>query len=492
MAAKQTRRPLPKYMTGTNAAYKYQRRVPTAVVQHVGRKIWDLSLGSDLSAAVRRCEEYTSQHDQLIDLLKNDTARQDIEEDSRAIAPAANLASMLENEHEELEASWRDTETYIEGARVLTPRRELETLAVFAQQAFGDTAFIDQIDNPTPYLDVAKRLPPAPIPDGTDKIERAMFEAMKGVLDVRMEELNAIRPRDPDTKITARMEQYIRYKAVKDFTARGYRMRIARFVEFAGDLPLEHITPALLRLYRDKLLEEVSRSTVAQYFYPMKSLFRWAMKEEHVDDDPSAKVDLPRNDKTVEETRWQAFNDAEIATVWHAVSSTWGPDSTSRLSPERRAIYTMVFRVMLWTGMRPNEVFKLTTDQVEADRIHVKKTKTGAARIIPLAAPIADFHTFIHGGGFGDVEGFKVPENKMSDYFTKMIRKAGLTNNRHVLYSLKDTMLDRLEALGASENVQRSIIGHMTGRGALRNYKTSASVEEMRGYLDRVTYCDGL
>lgn len=33
----------------------------------------------------------------------------------------------------------------------------------------------------------------------------------------------------------------------------------------------------------------------------------------------------------------------------------------------------------------------------------------------------------------------------MSDSFTKIIRKAGLTNDRHVLYSTKDTLVDRLE-----------------------------------------------
>lgn len=315
---------------------------------------------------------------------------------------------------------------------------------------------------------------------------------MKDALDTRLAALAAQRPADPSAKITARMDQYIKYKAVSEQTARGYRTRVARFTEFAGDLPLDQIDPPLLRKYRDKLLDEVGRSTVAQYFYPLKSLFKWAMKEDHVDDDPTTKIDIPRNDKTVEESRWQAFNANEIETVWKAVQAEWNPDGKARLSPERRAAFKMAFRVLLWTGLRPNEVFKLTPDQVEHDRLHIKKTKTGAARTIPLAAPIADFHAFIHDGGFDCVANLKAPESKMSEGFTKAIRDAGLTNDRHVLYSLKDTMLDRLEALGASENIQRSIIGHVTGRGALRNYKTGASVEEMRGYLDQVAYCEEL
>ena len=77
----------------------------------------------------------------------------------------------------------------------------------------------------------------------------------------------------------------------------------------------------------------------------------------------------------------------------------------------------MTFRVMLWTGLRPNEVFKPKPEQINSGMIEVKKTKTGAARIIPLAAPITDFEGFIKGGGFKDVSKLNAPENKMSDQF---------------------------------------------------------------------------
>lgn len=490
MAAKKYTHGLPQYVCqvkrGGSVAYKYQRRVPGHLQAEMGRKMWDLSLGGDLLHAITRAQDYRDHHNLLITVLSDPAAKMATIENALNVEAARQT---IESDHSPTPPDWRKTEDYMTTCAGMSTNLEVEALAVFAAAAFGDDTWVKALDL-SPFFEEFKDIEPTPPPTGN--IEFTIYSAIKAALDARLTELQAQRPADPLTKITARMDQYIKYKAVSEQTARGYRTRVARFTEFAGDLTLDQIDPPLLRRYRDRLLDEVGRSTVAQYFYPLKSLFKWAMKEDHVNVDPTAKIDIPRNDKTVEESRWKAFNAKEIKTVWAAVQSEWNPDGKARLSPERRAAFKMAFRVLLWTGLRPNEIFKLTQDQVETDRLHIKKTKTGAARTIPLAEPIADFHAFIHSGGFDCVAKLKAPASKMSEGFTKAIRDAGLTNDRHVLYSLKDTMLDRLEGLGASENIQRSIIGHVTGRGALRNYKTGASVADMRGYLDRVTYCDGL
>lgn len=309
MAAKKTNRPLPKYMTAT--AYKYQRRVPVSVAKLVGQKIWDLSLGSNLQTAVERCAKLTAQHDRLIAFLSDKEALQEAKEDVLAVTPAANLLAMIENEHEELEATWRDIEDYVDGARGLTPRRELETLAIFAYQAFGDAAYMDQIANPTAMLTVAKQLPVAPPPSGDDRIALATFNAMKSVLDDRLAEINAAKPSDPDRTITARMDQYITYKAVKSSTAR-----------------VQNAHPALCAVCRQPNFRsnkmaptpKVSGPTASRngalfcgaILLPIKSLYKWALKEDIVDVDPSERIDIPNNNKTVEESRWQAFNQNEI------------------------------------------------------------------------------------------------------------------------------------------------------------------------------------
>jgi site-specific recombinase XerD len=494
MPAKSQKYPLPRYLTVTATAYKYQRRVPTLLVDRVGCKTWDVYLGSDLPNALKRHAALVSDHDALIMLLENPEAQAALRDNARGEAHAANLSAAVADAPEIFAASWRDTEEYLTGSKGLSRRRERETLATFALQAFGDRTHIDQIEDPSPVLLASTEMPVADMP--TKGVELAMWTAMKSALTERLSELS---PKKKTTPITTRMEEYIAYRSVADATARNYRLRIARFIKFAGrDLPLEAISAPLLREYRNHLMNgdeatgPVSRSVVRQYFYPLKSLFRWALREDLVEVDPTTKIDLPDPTKTVEETKWQSFNPDEIALVWRAVSQEWGVDGRHQLPSARRQAFLMAFRVLLWTGMRPNEVFKLMPEQVEADRIHIKKTKTGAARVIPLAAPIGDFHHAIRTDAWREVAALGNPAGKMSGSFTAIIRGAGLTNSRHVLYSLKDTLVDRLEALGASENIQRTIIGHTTGRGALRHYKTAATVAQMREHLDAVYYCPGL
>lgn len=145
-------------------------------------------------------------------------------------------------------------------------------------------------------------------------------------------------------------------------------------------------------------------------------------------------------------------------------------------------------------------MFWLTPEQVTANIIDINRTKTSSPRILPLPRALVDFPDVIRSADWAKAlqreDGTGGPkadlQKTMSESFTPIIREAGLKNDRHVLYSTKDTLVAALEALGASENMQRSIIGHKTGQGKLRHYKTAAPVEEMRKCLDRVEYCEVL
>lgn len=499
MPAKAPDHPLPKYVTPVRrndkiSGYKYLRRVPKALQEDLGRTVWDYYLGADQLAAFLRGHEKREEHDAIIERLTQPTERKQVIERGMNKIAAANVKKAIDKGKAK-SPDWRDTANHLQLASQSGPDHEREALAAFAATAFGDRSYIDAAD-PSPFFAALASVPPATPP--ADGIEKTMFDAMKVAVDTRLAELEAKRPALAVERITARMEQYIKSKnKISTATARAYRGRIKRFVSFAGDVSLAQIDPPLLRGYRDHLRtgddNHAPLEAVREYFHPIKSLFNWALKEDLVESNPVARVDLPTASKSVEEMRYVAFDSEDMPRIWEAVSAQWGPGSKSKLSPERRAAFLMVFRVLLWTGMRPNEVFKVRPDQVTADRIKITKTKTSAARIIPLAAPIEDFHEFIHSRTWADALADRANlEKPMSEGFSKIIRGIGITDDRKVLYSTKDTMIARLDALDASENVQRSIIGHTTGRGALRNYKTSAGVEQMREYLDRVAYCKGL
>lgn len=505
MPAKITDLNLPKYMTpirknGRVAGYQYRRRVPKqlhgSLVLRRGKDVtkWDYYLGADLTKALARCANYTAEHDRLIEIASDPELSRRFLED-RVWTVAAQLAASKSPKAPD----WRDAEELMNAAATMSAEMEQQTLALHAATIFGERGYLANLPNQSPFIAVLSAAETPPAPKGP--IERQMYDATKAALVSRLTQLEVNLPTDPASRITARLEQYMKHKSVGVSTARAYRGRIRRLVDHLGDdRPLHLLDATTLRAYRDVLLEEVSRSAVQQYFSPIKAMFRWAVQEDLVDSDPTTKVAIPKNDRTIEESRWEAFDATQIQAVWKAVSEEWGPNSTGRLSAERRATFLMAFRVLLWTGMRPAEVFWLTPEQVTADIIDIKRTKTASPRVLPLPRAIEDFPDVIRseawtkamkredgrGGDKADLQ------KTMSESFTLLIRRAGLTNDRHVLHSTKDTLVAALDALGASANMQRSIIGHKTGQGKLRHYKTAAPVEEMREYLDRVAYCPGL
>ncbi len=115
---------LPKYMTAytrrNRAAFKYQRDVPRALQSLLGRKRWDLSLGSDFSKAEDRCKAYTKVHDRIIAQLTDKDALSDTVQRAHATIAAAKLRDDMEEDLETLRLTWRDTEEHMKGALSIT------------------------------------------------------------------------------------------------------------------------------------------------------------------------------------------------------------------------------------------------------------------------------------------------------------------------------------------------------------------------------------
>ncbi|KJS40322.1 MAG: hypothetical protein VR71_23740 [Roseovarius sp. BRH_c41] len=475
-----------------HVAYKYQRDVPKALHTLLGRKRWDLSLGGDLTKATARCAAYTAEHDRIIALLANPDSRSEVVRLGVESITAAKLRDDIEETPDALALTWRDTEEHMKGAANLR-RYEYESLAGFAWQAFGDRSHIDLIKEPSPVLQEVLKLTAAQPPSGG--VERALYDAMRTALNARLTELSGQSKQNDEYRLSALREKYFKLNNCSDATKRSYRGKIDRLTSFAGDLPLTMITPEKLRLYRDYLLEEgLKADSVAQYFAPPKAVMRWALSEELVpgfDALPIDKVKMPRNDTPIEEARWQRFDDDEIKKVWAIVQKAWGPDS--RYDADRQEAFKWAFRVALYTAARPVEIFRLKAENVTPNFISLTETKTRISRKLPLSKHIAGFYDFMHLKGWNLTGKPESVAGTMSDSFTKAIRAAGFNNDRHVLYSAKDTLVDRLQRAGRSDDVIRGITGHVSGQGHLRNYKTRLNdtpegLAMLREALDAVEY----
>ncbi|MDE4276290.1 phage integrase SAM-like domain-containing protein [Phaeobacter gallaeciensis] len=454
-----------------HVAYKYQRRVPSDVASALRRKTWDLSLGSDLTKATARCAQTTAEHDELIALFRDPNALENARAPAFAETTAIHIRESAQLDPETFAATWRDTEVYLDGARGLTPERELETLAIFARQAFGDPSHLENLENPTAMAGID--WPVAKPPD--DNVELRLYGAMKTILDERIADLLGESPQNEPYRLSALLERYLDLSNPSSQTKRNYISKVNRLTDHIGDLPLNQYTPEKLRLHRDYLLTEgLSPNSVAQYFAPTKAVMRWAISEDLVpgfDAIPTDKVSMPRGGKTIEERRWQRFDDEEIKKVWVLLQESWGKGS--KLSPARRAAFLMVFRVLLYTALRPVEVFRLMPEDVTPDIIRIRKTKTRIARNLPLSKHISEFYEFMQADGLACCGKPHTAAQKMSDMFTKAIREGGFSNDRHVLYSAKDTLVDRLQRAQRSEDVIRGVTGHVSGQGHLRSCPSS-------------------
>ncbi|SEM91395.1 Site-specific recombinase XerD [Gemmobacter aquatilis] len=499
---------LPPYVTKTPAgAYKYQRRVPKHLQEAIGKRMWDYSLTSNPANAYRMAEVFRVTHDRQIEGLESPEAKAREHELWEVIDHAHKLDDMAE--------VWRKTPVELKDARSLSASAERDRLTSFAAIAFGMT--MQTIVGPQTVV----KFEPRDIIHPTDPTDSIMFTAYKSALEARLAQIVPADSTDP-MRLSVLIEAYSKAQAARPTTANGYRRKIDRLVRHSGDHGLEHYDESILRAYRDYLIagdptakpkpfSPVKPATVHQYFAPLKAMWKWAADEypEHKEL-TFPRVRLPKDGDTVEDTRWQAFDDQQIKTVWRALSAAWGDDGDTRLTPSRRRAFLMAVRVLLYTGMRPSEVFRLTAGDVKDGAINIRYTKTKQARRIPLAAALSDFPDFLAAGGFaaeleagrnqlygGKVRGKPTtPESlakTLRGNFAEVIHGAGIIHPKLVLYSLKDTLIDRLQRQGASDDVMRGIIGHVGGQGKLRHYKTPFGqsphgMAQMRAALDAIEY----
>jgi len=519
-------------ITDQQGRFRYNRTVPADLREAHGRKMWNLSLGRDKDEAAKKCLALTDEHDALIATLRGDPeAGKALRLDRASARSAARFAELVAKgapdgradqvddtgapypdampndtaTFEEARAShWKRVPEVLEAAEELTdPTQRARELAAFAAFAFGD--------QPRAQHEGLPELPPPP-----GKVPAMQHAAHKAMLDEALEELDPTPDTTPtEERLSGVLARYLDLKNRRGNTERSYNKKVRRFIEFAGDSGLDTYTAQNMRDYRNHLMTELKPDSVRQYFAALKTLWAWAPSEiDRYRDLTFPPVTMPERATTVEEDRWQAFTDDQIKEVWHLLSAAWGPQAKSKMNPVRRAAFLMCTRVMLYTGMRPVEVWSLTADNVEntpnGPVLHIKQTKTGARRRIPISRHIADLPDFLAAEGFaaelqagvgriyrGEVQTTPTtPESMqgtMRDAFREIIHAGGIKHPQLVLYSLKDTLIRRLQGLSVHDDVMRAVIGHSTGQKSLRNYKTpfgesAEGLRKMREALDAIEY----
>lgn len=525
-----TNEDLPRYVmkNKTTGAYKYVRRVPPALHDVVRVKVWDLSLGSDKDRAYARATEYAKKHDALIDPTSGTEVQRDLVEER------ADKALVRSTKHiATLEAAstppgdppgadlWRHAPHVVASATGTPDVAEMVRLGLDPADYQAPDAE-QQRRSLTVFLKMAFSGPPPASP-----ADAMIYNAFRTMVVEALKERTPPTETPEDLRLTAMMAKYIVHTGARPNTAASYRRKTNALVRFtakhtngSGDRDLTFYDDALLEAYQDYLflgdptaqpkIKPVTAATVHQYFAPLKSMWKWAGRKSDYRGIRFPDVQLPKDTASVEDKQYKAFTDPQIKEVWRLLSEAWGPGSNSRLSPSRRAAFLMGFRVLLYTGLRPAEMFRIVSGDVEGGVLHIKHTKTKASRKIPVSRHIADFPAFLAAGGFAAereagltsiVRGrpygkLTTPESlagTMCDQFRDVIHAGGIKHPKLVLYSAKHTLIRKLGVLGVSDNLKRAIIGHVGQQGALRNYTTQPGdtpegMGAMRGALDAIEY----
>lgn len=452
--------------------YRYQRRVPNAVRGIVGCAVWKIGLGADYVAAVAAAAQLASEHDDLIQALKDPHRGLDVVKDhtkaQASLPPTAHMLAEIASQHGgdvrmRVASPIRPGDTHID----LVP--DIDDPGMLATIRRG-IAVSDAASSDAARILILHRLlagffsDDAIAPDDPDDAED--WAALRRKIERRIE---AISP-DRDT-ITSVLERYIAHQRVTAEVAYRYRRFTKQFVEMIGeDVPVRRLTAMQLRAFRNHMMRGRSPATVKAAFVPIKGLLQYAIEEDIIESNPG-RIRLPKEKLAVEDRMWLPFSPSEAKLVLEYAEEYWtGPKRTRYL--DRCRAFLMVTRACAFTGCRPKEIVRLTPETVTDDAITIRGSKTASSsRIIPIHPEIAGLPDFVRSGGlrtFGDVS-HQPTMPLRRNHATLLRERVGITDPRKSLYSWRSTFQNAMERAGVAKDVRQAILGHVEG-GAIRHY----------------------
>ncbi len=509
-----------RYLKIDRGRYFYQRRVPNDLQDLLDLKSWLRPCGDVTYAkAVQMVVTWAEEHDDFIKAMKSSQARQVFAAKSQASYKLAMEKSFGKTLYPDLPADeqaggvhpslyWirseiQDLKVFEDETRPLG--YEVNQLRAKIENACNDATAFEQISLP-PYAEYKiikdscqntsikdKILLDAPFPlsrkdnylseligvynkfFGNDEIDRPTdidqkeeFGFLKKQLERKISELQP----NPHT-ITALAEKYFSFNNIKEATRSKYRRDIGRLIAITGDIPITHIETYHLKQLRDQSASAMQPASLHAVFTPIKGLLRYASQEEIINLNPMSAVVLPKEKRPLEERKWKKFDPREMQRIDRAIDVIWSQE-VAGVSDARRIALIMVVRTLMFTGMRPIEVLRLTPSAVDDKMIRITGSKTeSSTRVIPLHPELVALPSWIASGGLETFETIKTDRTaSVRHNFARLIRQMmpePISDKQKTLYSLRTTFVNAMRRAGADIQMQRAILGHKEA-GAIRHY----------------------
>jgi len=257
-------------------------------------------------------------------------------------------------------------------------------------------------------------------------------------------------------------------------TVRAYRTDLDRFASFwerefaneaAGKTPLSKVDTLAVRSYLACLHRGalVNRS-IARHLSTLRSFFRWACREGHLDKNPARGVPAPRVPKTL--PRALTLSDTE---------SLLDAEEEGSFPARDRALFELLYA----TGVRVSEAAGLDLEDVDFGALLARVTGKGnKERIVPFGAAAGDaLEAYLperavrrrghegpaeRGGGeplFVNARGGRLTTRSIARLLKRRLRAAGLPAEISP-HALRHTFATHLLEAGADLRAIQELLGH--------------------------------
>ncbi|MCB9369600.1 MAG: site-specific integrase [Calditrichaeota bacterium] len=242
-------------------------------------------------------------------------------------------------------------------------------------------------------------------------------------------------------------------------TIKRYRVFAGHFQDFmAANFKKVHRASEVQRVYLEELLSALSKAgqearTLNAELHFLKMLFKYAVEEGFVADNPAQRIKPFRETKKAESV--QFWSEDEVRKILATVRSHWRP----------------IFEFLYLTGLRKGELIHLTwkdvnlSDDQPTITVQAKEdwvTKTVSRRIVPLndrAVEIlkAQNHVKNHNRVFCGADGGFVHPDKIYVELKRALRHLGLTGDVH---QWRHTFASHLVMKGQGLETVSKLLGH--------------------------------
>lgn len=210
-----------------------------------------------------------------------------------------------------------------------------------------------------------------------------------------------------------------RYSAEVSPAKRGARWEQVRLTYFGREdwaaLPVDRLTPEHLAKYRDKRIAAgIAPGTVTRDFNLLSDVFNVARKEwRWIGANPLTDVRRPREAPP----RTRRLIDGELDRL--RIASGYRPDQPP-ITATARVIAAAEFAIE--TAMRAGEIVELRWTDVHAKHVHIRQSKSGQPRDVPLSARAREIIEQLRG--MDKVSVFTLASPQRDALFRKLCKRA--------------------------------------------------------------------